>query len=258
MDIKAITEKLEKGVQDVWQSESYRSFLDTMSKFHKYSAHNVLLIMMQCPDASLVAGFKAWHKFDRKVKKGEKAIWIMAPSPRKKTVIKDGEETEIRWMQYVPTTVFDVSQTEGRELPSCGAKELAGDVNNYEEIMEKLGGMASVPVNVKQIDGANGYCSREEIAIREGMSELQNVKTMIHELAHHLLKHTESESSSMQKEVEAESVAYVVAQALGLDTSEYSFSYVAGWAGNQNTDILKATMTTIQKTARTIIEGVTA
>lgn len=261
MDYKAIVEKLEQGVKDVWQSDSFRSYLNTMSKFHDYSYNNVLLIMAQKPNASLVAGFKKWKGMNRNVKKGEKAIYILAPSMKKMTV--EDKETGIRHEKncivwFRPVTVFDISQTEGEDLPSIQVNELHGDVNEYETIMEQLKSMATVPVEYEDIKGAKGYCSAEKIALNKGMSELQTVKTMIHELAHNLLGHIESHATRDEKEVQAEGTAYVVAQAIGLDTSEYSFGYVAGWASEQDENVLKSTLQSIQKTAQKIIKGLTA
>lgn len=262
-DIKAITDRLEQGVKDVWNSDEYIAYLNTMSKFHSYSFGNILLILMQRPDATLVAGFKSWQtKFSRFVKKGEKGITILAPCPKQTIVTKkdaNGNEYEevIKWMSYRPVTVFDIAQTDGKDLPSYGVDELSGDVADYGKLMDALKAQASVPVVFEDMDDAHGYCTPTKIAIKNGMSELQTVKTMIHELAHHLMKHCSSENHEDRetKEVQAESVAYVVSTTLGLDTGDYSFGYVAGWAGNQNVKVLQGALAAIQKTADTIIKA---
>lgn len=256
-DVKEITKQLEDGIQKVFTSEEYLRYLKVMSRFHTYSYGNCALILMQKPDASLVAGYKAWQtKFNRHVKKGEKGIFILAPTKRTVTKVNEetGETEERSFTTFRAIPVFDISQTDGQELPQFGAKDLDGKVNNYKKFIRALKGLASVPVNMKDdCDGANGYCSTVEIAIKKGMSEVQTFKTLVHEIAHHLMKHHETEEDRSTKEVEAESVAYVVSQYFGLDTSEYSFPYIAGWANEKDKKVLNGVLSKIQKTSNEII-----
>lgn len=269
-DIKEITEQLENGVKEVYESGKYKAYLDFMSKFYNYSFNNTILIFMQKPDASLVAGYKAWQtKFKRQVRKGEKGLTILAPCPHK--MIKEVEdengkkvEKEIKWTTYRAVSVFDISQTDGEEIPSI-ARELTESVDNFEELFEKLTSLSPVPVDYEKItNGANGYFSHAEkrIAIREGMAEQQTIKTMVHEIAHAILHDKETgeqaEADKRTKEVQAESVAYVVCNSLGLDTSDYSFGYVAGWSGGREVKELTASMEVIKKTAEEIIEALKA
>lgn len=269
-NIEEITEKLENGVKEVFSGAEYKAYLDFMSKFYNYSVNNTMLIFMQMPEASLVAGYQSWKtKFNRQVRKGEKAIKILAPVPhkmKKEVEDKEGnkEEKEISWTSFRAVNVFDISQTDGEELPSI-AKELKGSVDNYKELFAKLENVSPVPVAFENItSGANGYFSHIEkrIAIKEGMSEQQTIKTLIHEISHAILhdKETgeEAEADRRTKEVQAESVAYVVSANLGLDTSDYSFGYVAGWSGGKEAKELTASMEVIKKTAGTIIEALKA
>ena len=257
--LKEITDRLEQGITELFDSERYKEYLQVMSKFHNYSFNNTLLIAMQKPDASLIAGFNAWkNNFGRNVMRGEKGIRILAPSPYKirqevekkdpqtgKTVIgKDGkpvtETKEIQIPAYKVVAVFDVSQTEGRELPSISANELTGDVEQYEDFFAALEKTSPVPMGFEKIEGtAHGYYHLEEkrIAIDFGMSELQNLKTAIHEIAHAKLHDIDLNAPQQEqgerpdrrtREVQAESIAYTVCQHYGLDTSDYSFGYVAG------------------------------
>lgn len=285
--LKEITDKLEQGIQDLFASEQYKAYLKTMSKFTNYSFNNTLLIFMQRPDASLVAGYGAWqNNFKRHVKRGEHGIKILAPCPYKDKVEmeridphtsrpmtgRDGkpmtEQVEITRAAFKPVTVFDVSQTEGEPLPQLGVDELTGDVENYMAFFEALKAVAPFPVEFEEITtGAKGYCNFEDrrIAINEGMSEVQNVKTAIHEITHATLhdyyNEKEKDLSPEQKkdrntrEVEAESVAYVVCQHYGIETSEYSFPYVAGWEG-QDKNRLKASLSTIRETADSLITAI--
>lgn len=282
--LKEITEKLEQGIKEVFESEKYKEYLNTMSKFYNYSFNNTMLIAMQKPDATLVAGYNAWiAKFGRHVIKGEKGIQIIAPAPIK---IKEEvekldpvtqepqldekgqpivEEVEITKPAYKVTSVFDVSQTEGRELPEITVKELDGDIKDYDVFMQALADIAPVPIGYEHIEnGANGYYHMEDkrIAIREDMSELQTVKTAIHEIAHATLHDTEQKDIDMEpvkktdrktKEVEAESIAYTVCQHYGIDTSDYSFGYVAGWSSDKNMKELRNSLETIRKTSATLI-----
>lgn len=283
--MKEVTDKLEQGIQDLFSSEKYAAYLKTMSKFYNYSFNNTLLIYMQRPDASLVAGYGAWQKnFSRQVKRGEHGIKILAPSPYKAKMEMeridpatnrpmiggDGkpvtEEVEIQRAAFRPVTVFDVSQTDGKELPALGVNELTGDVENYAVFFNALKETAPVPIGFEHIaNGAKGYFHGEEqrIAIQEGMSEIQTVKTAIHEIAHATLHnyHADKEKDILPedrkdrrtKEVEAESVAYTVCQHYGIDTSDYSFAYVAGWSSGRDTKELKSSMELIRATAAGLI-----
>ena len=285
--LKEITDRLEQGITELFDSERYKEYLQVMSKFHNYSFNNTLLIAMQKPDASLIAGFNAWkNNFGRNVMRGEKGIRILAPSPYKirqevekkdpqtgKTVIgKDGkpvtETKEIQIPAYKVVAVFDVSQTEGRELPSISANELTGDVEQYEDFFAALEKTSPVPMGFEKIEGtAHGYYHLEEkrIAIDEGMSELQNLKTAIHEIAHAKLHDIDLNAPQEEqpdrpdrrtREVQAESVAYTVCQHYGLDTSDYSFGYVAGWSSGRELAELKSSLETIRATAAEIINSI--
>ena len=278
--LKEITEKLEAGIKGIFDSEQYKTYLKTLSKFHNYSFNNCLLIAMQKPDASHVAGFNAWRDdFKRPVMKGEKGIKILAPAPFKtkkqvdavdahgKPIYKDGkrvkEEKEITVPAFKVTTVFDVSQTDGEPLPQLGVNELAGSVDKYKDFFAALEKTSLVPIGFEAIKGgAKGYYHLEEkrIAINEGMSELQNLKTVIHEIAHSRLHDIDKNAPKdtprpdrRTREVEAESIAYTVCQHYGLDTSDYSFGYVATWSGGKELDVLKASLDTIRKEADAII-----
>lgn len=283
--INEITDKLEKGIKELFEGDKFRNYLNTMSKFHDYSFNNTMLIAMQKPDATLVAGFNAWkNKFKRNVNRGEKGIQIFAPAPYtiKKEQTKmdkdtglpvldnDGkpvvEEVTVKIPSFKVVSVFDVSQTSGKELPTLGVDELKGDVKNYEKFFEALKTVAPVPVNFENIkDGAKGYFDKEKniIAINEGMSETQTVKTAIHEIAHSLLHNRNMTKNDLEKpkdrsteEVEAESIAYTVCQHFGIDTSDYSFAYVASWGSGKELPELKASLETIRATANDIINKV--
>ena len=281
--LKEITDRLEQGIAELFDSERYREYLKVMSKFHNYSFRNTVLIAMQKPDASLVAGFSAWkNNFERNVMKGQKGIKIIAPSPYKikqemqkidphtqKPIIgKDGkpvtEEKEITIPAYKVVSVFDVSQTEGKELPDIAVDELTGDVDRYKDFFAALEKTSPVPIAFENIEGgSHGYYHLEDkrIAINEGMSELQTLKTAIHEIAHAKLHDVDLNAPPEQQnrvdrhtcEVEAESVAYTVCQHFGLDTSDYSFGYVAGWSSGKEMTELKASLETIQTTAKELI-----
>ena len=282
--LKEITDRLEQGISELFESERYKEYLRVMSKFHNYSFNNTLLIAMQKPDASLVAGFSAWkNQFHRNVIKGQKGIKIIAPSPFKikqevekkdprtnKPVIgKDGkpvtEEKEITIPAYKVVSVFDVSQTEGRELPDIAVNELTGDVERYKDFFAALEKTSPVPVGFEKIEGgSHGYYHLEEkrIAIDEGMSQLQTLKTAIHEIAHAKLHDIDLNAPEDKqqprvdrrtREVEAESVAYTVCQHYGLDTSDYSFGYVAGWSSTKELAELKGSLETIRSAAAEII-----
>lgn len=272
--IKALTDQLEKGIKEVFTSEKYKAYLSTMEKFHFYSFNNSILIYLQRPNATRVAGFKTWQSLERHVKEGEKGIRIFAPRPYK--VIRDVEavdpgtgevlldpngkpimeKEERSYVRFIPVNVFDVSQTEGKALPTL-AEELQGDAQNYEALMAAVKETAQVPIRFDTwTDSKKGYynLTNEEIVIKSGMSELQTVKTAIHETAHSIL-HTDKEhlKDSATMEVEAESVAFVVCQHFGLDTSDYSFGYLAGWSSGKELPELKASLQTIQRTSNDLI-----
>lgn len=267
MNIEEITKELEQGVKGLFTSDSYKEYLDFMGKFHNYSVNNSILIFLQMPEASLVAGYQAWQKkFKRQVKKGEKGIRILAPVPHKFTKEYtngngEKEEKEISWNTFRPVSVFDISQTEGDEVPEI-CKDLTGSVKEYDKLIGKLIEFSPVKVEYEDIKSeAKGYFHQKEnrIAIKIGMSEEQTVKTMLHEIAHSMLHGEdgeEKEADRRTKEVQAESVAYTVCRMLGLDTSEYSFGYIAGWSEGKEAKELSASMEVIRKTANKIMEGV--
>lgn len=286
--VKEITDQLEAGIENLFNSDQYKQWLTTMSRFHDYSLNNTLLIAMQKPDATLVAGYTTWkNQFGRQVNKGEKGIRILAPTPYKKKVEVDKtdpntgeilknpdgsnqkEIQEVLCPAFKVVSVFDVSQTDGRELPSPGVNELTGDVEQYEMFFEALKCTCPVPMEFEQISsGAKGYYHQIEqrIAIQEGMSQIQTVKTAIHEMAHQKLhaidpnlKKSEQNLENISrggKEVEAESVAYTVCQHYGIDTSDYSFAYIAGWSKGKETPELKASLDTVRKVASEMINDI--
>ena len=279
--VKEITARLEQGVQAIFDSDRYKEFLTAMSKFHDYSLNNTILIAMQ--GGNLVKGYTQWQKdFDRHVKGGEKGIKIFAPAPYKVKKLVDKidpatrqpmfdregkpvkEEKEITVPAFKVVSVFDISQTEGKEFPDLSVKPLLADVEQYEDFFASLEKASPVPIAFEQISsGANGYFSLTDkrIAIKEGVSELQAVKTAIHEIAHAKLHDVDLNAPPEQqnrvdrhtREVEAESVAYTVCQHFGLDTSDYSFGYVAGWSSGKEMTELKASLETIQATAKELI-----
>ena len=285
--LKEITDRLEQGITEMFDSERYKEYLRVMSKFHNYSFNNTLLIAMQKPDASLIAGFTAWkNQFQRNVKKGEKGIKIIAPSPfkikqetekidpqtQKPVIGRDGkpvtEEKEITIPAYKVVSVFDVSQTEGKELPDIAVDALTGDVEQYSDFFAALEKTSPVPIGFERIEGGtHGYYHLEDkrIALDEGMSELQTLKTAIHEIAHAKLHDIDLNAPKDEqqprvdrrtREVEAESVAYTVCQHYGLDTSDYSFGYVAGWSSGRELAELKSSLETIRSAAADIINSI--
>ena len=284
--VKEITDRLEEGLKELFEGEKYKSYLNTMSKFHNYSANNIQLIEMQCPDATYVAGYKAWQRnFERHVNKGERGIRILAPAPYKikeeqekidpvtnePVLDRDGmpvmEEVEIKIPAFRVVTVFDYSQTDGKELPGLGVNELHGDVERYRDFMEALERVSPVPIRYEEMEGdRKGYfidLSRP-IAIKEGMSEAQTAKTGVHEVAHAKLHAREAEQDTEKavykdretKEVEAESIAYTVCQHFGIDTSDYSFGYIAGWSSGKEMPELKSSLDTIRRTSSELIKGI--
>ena len=284
--MKEITERLEQGVKDIFTSEMYTTYLRTMAKFHNYSFNNTLLIAMQRPDATLVAGFNAWkNKFNRYVKKGEKGIQIIAPAPIKEVeerekidkdtglaVLNENGEPEMERVEYVVprfrvTTIFDVSQTDGEPIPSLEVNELTASVKDYALLTSAIEQVSPVPMRFDEIEGdAKGYYSDadKEICIQVGMGESQTIKTMIHEVAHAMLHNSDSmkqrgeEKDRLTKETEAESIAFTVCSVLGIDTSDYSFPYVASWASGKEMKELKDSMDTIRLTAADFLEKLEA
>lgn len=283
--MKEVTERLEQGVKDIFNSEMYTQYLKTMTQFHNYSFNNTLLIYMQKPDASLVAGYQAWQKkFNRRVKRGEKGIQIIAPAPiRTKEEIEkidpatmepvlkpDGspemEEVEYTIPRFRVTTVFDVSQTEGEPLPELETPELLGSVENYEIFMQAICDVSPVSIRFDEIEsGVKGYYSNtnKEIVIQNDMSESQTMKTGVHEVAHaklhdrDIMEETGETKDKLTREVEAESVAYTVCQYFGLDTSDYSFPYIAGWSSDRDMKELRASMETICRVSEELIDQIT-
>jgi len=284
-ELQDIIAKLEQGVKDVFNSENYKNYLSVMSKFHRYSFNNSLLIALQKPDATLVAGYKAWQEHKRQVKKGEKSIRILAPQTytvreerdvTKKDVngnfifengkpVTEKQLVEEKRIRFVPVSVFDVSQTYGEPLPSLKkVEELDGVVPEREAIFNALKNVSQIPIEFSPISGGTkGYYSptEQKIYINTGMSDMQTIKTGIHEVAHKILHDPEKDALSAaesrnKKEVQAESVAYVVSNHFGLDTSDYSFGYIASWSNGKELNELKTSLNEIQKAAALIIDEV--
>lgn len=282
--MKEITDRLQDGLQELFQSERYAEYLRVMSQFHRYSFNNTLLIAMQRPDATRVAGYHAWEKkFNRHVRKGESGIQIIAPEsfrekreqekidPETGEVVlrEDGqpetEEVTVTALRFKVTTVFDISQTEGDPLPELDVNELTADVERFPIYMEAIQSVTPVPIRFDEVGGeSRGYYDsvRKEIVIQSGMSELQTMKTAIHESAHAVLHDLDImreqgiHKDQITRECEAESVAYTVLSYFGLDTSDYSFPYIAGWSNDKDMKVLRSSMDTIRKTAGEMIEGI--
>ena len=278
-EMEEITAKLEKGVKDIFTTDGYKDYLNFCAKLPRYSVNNQILIMLQRPDATMCQSFTNWKEMNRFVRKGEKGIRILAPAPYKmqkeqdKTdasgrpiLDKDGEpvkETvEVTINAFKPVSTFDISQTEGDPVPTVGVAELTGSVEGYEALLEAIKEVVPVPISFEQIDsGAKGFYHLEEnrIVVQDGMSEAQTVKTLLHEASHQALHSREAmqasgeQKSKNQKETEAESVAYVVCQHYGIDTSDYSFAYVATWSADKEVPELKASLDTIRRTAADLI-----
>lgn len=275
--VQKLTDQLETGITELFNSEQYAAYLSTMSKFHRYSFGNILLILLQCPGASQVAGYGDWKKnFGRQVKRGERGITILAPCPYRrreeveKTAPDGSTATTIQLVQRVgfrTVTVFDVSQTEGKPLSELVHK-LTGDVADYERMTEAICALSPYPINIEAFPGAAyGCCNfvEQRILVQPDMSQVQTIKTMIHEVSHAKLhapiEDGDGETPPQRKrrfvrEMEAESVAYVVCQHFGIDTADYSFGYVAGWSHGKNLSQLKASLELIRNTAAELIDGI--
>lgn len=263
--IDEITEKLEAGIKDMFQGDNFKEYLKAMSKFHIYSLNNVILITSQMKEASHVASFTKWKELDRSVKKGEHGLQIFSPiirnklDPETKAVIineKTGKPEKVV-TGFKPAYVFDISQTEGKELPEI-ARVLTGKVDDFEKLKGALTKVSEVPISFEHINGrANGYYSltEEKIVVDESLPEAQKIKTMVHEISHSMLhSNADDEKERTTKEVEAESVAYTVCNYLGLDTSDYSFGYIGGWSKDMELSELKESLSTIKDTSSRIIK----
>lgn len=273
--IQQLTQQLEVGIKEVFESERFKEYLKVMEKFHNYSYNNSMLIRLQNPEASYVAGYRVWQSLGRQVKKGEKAIYILAPCPYKQTIYdyvtnpKTGEvktdsngepvkeKMEVTRVSFRATPIFDISQTEGEPLPEL-AKELTGEIPDYAILMDAIKAVAPVPIKFKPwSESKKGYysLSNKEIVIKANMSKLQTIKTALHETAHSILHSDDKHiKNSATMEVEAESIAFVISQSMGLDTSDYSFSYLASWSSGKGLPELKNSLQIIQQTSHELIE----
>lgn len=282
-DMDSIMQSLESGVEELFTSNRYKEFLKTMAKFHNYSFNNTMLIAMQRPDATLVTSYKNWQSMGRQVMKGEKGITIIAPAPYKKMKEKevldenqrpimgtDGkpktEQVEVTVPHFKAVTVFDIAQTSWEPIQTLAPELLTAAVQDFDSFMQAIQKISPVPIRFDEIDGnANGYYHNadKEIVIKKGLSESQTLKTAIHETAHAKLHDREImeslglEKDRLTKEVEAESVAYCVCSSFGLDTSDYSFPYIAGWSSSREMKEMKTSMDVIRKTAGEMIDQLT-
>ena len=282
-DMDSIMQSLESGVEELFTSNRYQEFLKTMAKFHNYSFNNTMLIAMQRPDATLVTSYKNWQSMGRQVMKGEKGITIIAPAPYKKMKEKevldenqrpimgtDGkpktEQVEVTVPHFKAVTVFDIAQTSGEPIQTLAPELLTAAVQDFDSFMQAIQKISPVPIRFDEIDGnANGYYHNadKEIVIKKGLSESQTLKTAIHETVHAKLHDKEImeslgvEKDRLTKEVEAESVAYCVCSSFDLDTSDYSFPYIAGWSSSREMKEMKASMDVIRKTAGEMIDQLT-
>lgn len=281
--VAELTERLENGVRELYASDSYAQYITAMSKFHHYSFSNALLILFQCPQATSVAGYGTWAQLGRQVRKGEKGIQILAPCNFRATLElekidpvsgrtlygQDGqpltEKVKISPNRFKIAHVFDLSQTEGRELPQIGVSELSGDVEDFTGIYGRLSALSPLPIVQEDFQrSAKGYTSFTEnrIVIKPGMSQVQTVKTLVHEIAHAKLHQPKdllempTAAERRQREVEAESIAYVVCQHFNIDTTDYSLAYVAGWSKGRELAELKASLNVIHATAGEIIDAI--
>jgi len=277
MTLDKTLEVLEDGLSELFDSERYKTFLTTMAKFHNYSLNNCILIAQQRPDATLVAGYTAWRdKFKRQVMKGERGMTIIAPSPQKRTVEKqilDSEglpvfdssgqpvmsREERTFNSFRVARVFDVSQTEGQPIPEI-VRELTNPISGFDDYMEAIQTVSPVTVRFDEIStDARGYFSpaSQEIVIQRGMSEDQTIKTCFHEIAHALLGHGGKDDSfnRREREVQAESVAFCVCRAFGINTDDYSFGYIAGWSSGRDIKELKSSLNIIRDTADRMISS---
>ena len=264
--VKELTDKLSEGVRAVFASERYAEYLCAMNKFPDYSARNALLILMQCPEASYVASYGTWKQLGRQVRRGEIGIRIIAPHMGCRKTEQEGQDEDgkekVAYYRAVP--VFDISQTDGKELPTLCVDELIGSVENYPIFFERLTEISPVPVVFEEMrNDIKGYFSiqSQKIALKAGMSEMQTIKTLVHEIAHAKLHDPKlvpdsKEKRRSSKEVEAESVAYVVCQRFRLDVSDYSLGYVAGWSKDKELSELKDSLEIIHKTSTEIIHAI--
>lgn len=281
--VAELTERLENGVKELYASDNYAQYITAMAKFHHYSFGNALLILFQCPQATNVAGYNTWKQLGRQVKKGEKGIMILAPCNFRASLERekidpltgqallgpDGkpltEKVKISPNRFKIAHVFDMSQTEGRELPQIGVSELTGDVADYTGIYNRLTALSPLPVVQEDFQrSAKGYTSFTEnrIVVKPGMSQVQTIKTLVHEIAHAKLHKPDDildvprPGERRRKEVEAESIAYVVCQHFGIDTADYSLAYVAGWSKGRELTELKGSLNIIHATAGEIIDAI--
>lgn len=281
--VAELTERLENGIKEVYASGSYEQYITSMAKFHQYSYRNALLILLQCPHASQVAGYGTWGQLGRQVKKGEKGIQILAPCNFQRVVERDKIDPKTGRTLYGPdgkpltekeyaapnrfriAHVFDLSQTEGRELSPITPPPLTGDVADYTGIYNRLTAISPLPVVQEDFpQNAYGYTSFTEnkTVVKPGLSQVQTIKTLVHEIAHGKRHQPEdllmeqTPAQKRQKEIEAESIAYVVCQHFGIDTSDYSFSYIAQWGKDEELTVLKASLDAIHTTAREIIDAI--
>ena len=271
-DLDEIMKALEEGVKDFMETDAYKSYLRAVGKFHNYSMNNIMLITMQRPDATLVAGYNTWKKsFNRNVKRGEKGLKIIAPMPVSVEKEEDRvdqygntykEKVTVTVPRFRAVTVFDVSQTDGDPLPDISPAELKNEVNNYSAFLKAVEKASDVPINFIGIEGsAKGYfnVANNEISVAKGMSESQTLKTLIHEIAHSVLHNKDNGGvfiDTKTKEVQAESVAFSVCSHFGIDTSEYTFPYVTAWAGDKDLKTLRNSMDTIKDTASLLIHRI--
>lgn len=282
--VAELTKRLENGVKELYASDSYEQYITAMAKFHHYSFGNALLILFQCPHATNVAGYNTWKQLGRQVKKGERGIMVLAPCNFADTLEREKSDPLTGQTLYGPdgqpltekvrtspnrfkiVHVFDLSQTEGRELPQIGVSELNGDVADYAGVYERLTALSPLPVVQEDFErAAKGYTSFVEnrIVIKPGMSQVQTIKTLVHEIVHAKLHEPEDFfieqpiAEKRRKEIEAESIAYVVCQYFGIDTSDYSLANVAEWSRGKELAELKASLDVIHNTAGEIIDAIT-